>query len=301
MQKESQKSAFGLLFFTFFIWGSIYVAGKLVADDIPSSLLASLRGVISILPLMLMARKHFDVKIDREDRKWFLIIGFLAYFLTMQMIQLGIVLAGSSMASLINAMTPVAVTILAALILKESITPVKIICLALALAGTLVITHGATASGQLLGIGCMFVSVLSFALASVLMRRLTAKYPAILVTTYAMTASLIFQIPVGIWSALTQPVHVTPLAVGVVLYLGFIGSGLAQFTWTKCLSVIPAGTCSLFYPLQPAFSAILGAIILKETFNGSFYIGLALISLDVVLNTLEAKRISARSSASENA
>lgn len=295
MGRDSQKSAFGLLFFTFFIWGSIYVAGKMVSDDIPAPLLASLRGVTSIFPLMYMARKHLHTKIEKEDRKWFVIVGFLAYFLTIQMIQLGIALAGSSMASLINAMTPVAVTILAALILKEAITPVKCVCLALAIAGTVVITRGGLTEGQLLGIGVMFISVLSFSTASVLMRRLTAKYPAILVTAYSMAASLIFQIPVGILAAARMPFKITPLGAGVVLYLGFIGSGLAQYTWTKCLSVLPAGTCSLFYPLQPAFAALLGAIFLKETFHRSFFIGLFLISLDVVLNTLEAKRQENRS------
>lgn len=288
MKQDSKGSAFGLLFFTFFIWGSIYVAGKLVSEDIPAPLLASLRGVVAVFPLMFMARKHLGVKIHKEDRKWFVVIGFLAYFLSMQMIQLGISLAGSSTASLINAMTPVAVTILAAFILKEPITPVKCTCLALALAGTVVITRGATAEGQLLGIGVVFISVFSFATASVLMRRLTARYPAILVTAYSMAASLVFQIPTAAVSAMTQEVNMTPLGVAVILYLGLIGSGLSQFTWTKCLSMLPAGTCSLFYPLQPVFAALLGAAVLKETFNGSFFIGLFLISLDVVLNTLEA-------------
>ena len=76
----------------------------------------------------------------------------------------------------------------------------------------------------------------------------------------------------------------------VVLYLGFAGSGVAQYTWTKCLSVLPASTCSLFYPLQAAFSAILGALLLKETFAPTFFLGMLLISADVVLSTWETTR-----------
>lgn len=300
MAQTSQKQAFPLLFFTFFIWGSIYVTGKMIAADIPASLVACLRCVSAMLPLLFMSRKHLKTKIDGADWKYFILVGALGYFLTIQMIQLGIALTGASMAALINAMTPVAVTILAAFILKEKITPVKCLCLVLALAGTIVITSGTSTHGETLGIAVVLVGVVSFAAASVYMRRLTAKYPAVLVTTYSMAISLIFHIPVGIVAVCTQPVSVTPLSVAVILYLGFAGSGLAQYTWTKCLSMLPASTCSLFYPLQPAFAALLGAWLLGETFTPAFFIGLLLISLDVVLNTWETRQVDKERAARES-
>lgn len=291
MKRTSEKQTFGLLVFTFFIWGSVYVAGKMISDHVPPSLVACLRCVTAMIPLLFMSRKYLNIKIDRKDYKWFFLVGSLGYFLTIQMIQLGIALTGASMASLINAMTPVAVTIFAAFILKERITPIKCLCLALALAGTVVITRGASGQGQILGIAVVLVGVIAFSIASVYMRRLTAKYPPVLVTTYSMAISLIFHIPVGIVTVLTEPITVTPLVVGIILYLGFAGSGVAQYTWTKCLSILPASTCSLFYPLQPAFSALLGAWFLGETFTPVFFLGLFLISLDVVLNTLETRRL----------
>ena len=52
-------------------------------------------------------------------------------------------MTGASMAALINALTPVSVTILAAIVLKEKITPITLVCLALALAGAAIITTGA--------------------------------------------------------------------------------------------------------------------------------------------------------------
>ena len=207
MARSNQKLAFALLFFTFFIWGSIYVTGKMISDDVPASLVACLRCVTAMIPLYFMSRKHLKTKIDRKDWKYFFLVGALGYFLTVQMIQLGIALTGASMAALINAMTPVAVTILAAIILKEKITPVKCLCLVLALAGTIVITSGASTQGETMGIAVVLVGVVSFAAASVYMRRLTAKYPAVLVTTYSMAISLIFHIPVGIVTVCTRPVY----------------------------------------------------------------------------------------------
>lgn len=284
------RKAYGLLVLTFFLWGSVYVAGKLVSDEIPAVLLACLRCVAAMVPLGLMARRHAGVRIEPEDRKWFLLVGFTGYFLTILMIQVGIALTGASMAALINSLTPVMVTVLAAVLLKERITPVKVICLLLALTGAAVITRGVSSHGQVLGITAVLTAVVSFAAASVYLRKLTAKYPAVLVTTYSMAVSLLFHIPAGIFTAVTQPVVITPLGVAVVLYLGFAGSGAAQYTWTKCLSLLPASTCSLFYPLQPMFTAVLGAWILGETFTMSFFAGLLLISLDIVLSTIETQK-----------
>ena len=290
MDTARQTKAYGLIFITFFIWGSVYVAGGIAGNGMPSFLVASLRCLISMIPLWLMSAKCFPIRIEREDMKYFFIIGFLGYFVTIQSIQLGILLTGSSMASLINALTPVAVTILAALILKERITPVKILCLVLALAGTFVITSGASTQGELFGVLAVLAGVISFGTASVLMRKVTVKYPPVVVTTVSMTLSLIFNIPVAVASALTQPVHPNAAGIIALLYLGFVGSGLGQVTWTRALSILPASTCSLFYPLQPLFSALLGALLLHETFKPAFFAGLVLISLDVVLNTLETRR-----------
>lgn len=195
------------------------------------------------------------------------------------------------MAALINALTPVSVTIMAALILRERITPMKLVCLGLALAGTVVITGGAGSQGELAGALSVMVAVCTWGIASVFMRRLTARYPAVLVTTIGTAFSLLFHVPLGIYTALTQPVDLNPLSILVVLYLAWAGSGVAQYSWTRALSLLPASTCSLFYPLQPMFSALLGALILKETFGPSFFAGLVLISLDVILNTWETRRM----------
>lgn len=292
MEFLKKSRAFLLLLVTFFLWGSVYVGGKMVSE-VPAPLVACLRCVIAVFPLLLMSRRYLHIKIAREDRKYFLGVGILGYFMTIFLIQVGISLTGASTAALINAMTPVSVTIFAAVILKERITAVKVVCLVLAILGTVIITSGASGQSELMGVLLVLLSVLSWGLASVNMRRLTTKYPPVLVTAYGMMISLLFHIPCGIYAALRSGgTGLTPRSALVLLYLGLIGSGLAQFTWTSSLAVLPASTCSLFYPLQPMFSAVLGVLLLNETFRPSFFIGMLLISVDVVLSTLETRRLS---------
>lgn len=288
--KTSKNQAFVLLFLTFFLWGSVYVGGKFVTGYMSPLMVACLRCTVAMLPLSFMARKHFGVKIAREDWKYFFIVGFLGYFLTIVLVQIGIARTGASTAALINALTPASILFMAALILKEKITRVKVLCLVLALAGTFIVTSGTAGQSEMTGVLAVFISIFCWGIASVYMRRLGGKYPPILVTTYGMAVSLIFHIPVGIYSVAADGIRLDLVCVLAVLYLGFAGSGLAQYTWTKCLAVLPASTCSLFYPLQAVFSAILGAILLKETFTPSFFLGMILITADVVLSTWETRR-----------
>ena len=274
MELLKKSRAFLLLFVTFFFWGSVYVGGKLISDDVPAPLLGCLRCFVASFPLMLMARKHFGVKIDRADWKYFAGVGVMGYFLTIFLIQLGISLTGASMASLVNSVTPVGVTIFAALHLKEKITPTKVLCLVLALVGTFVITTGATGQGEMAGI------------------------LVVLVAGYGMVLSVSFLSPAGVAAAVQAGgTGLSSANILVVLYLGLVGSGLAQYTWTASLAELPASTCSLFYPLQPMFSALLGMLLLNETFTPSFLVGLVLISADVILSTLETRKLAKQAQA----
>lgn len=289
MDKQKTK-AYGLLFLTFFFWGSVYVGAKLISGNVPPSLLACLRSIVGSACVCFMARAHRHIKIAKEDRLALLLIGFLGYYATLNLVQLGIALTGASIAALINALTPVSVTIFAAFMLGEKITPIKLLCLALALAGTVVITGGTQSGGELFGVLAVLVSVATWGLASVQVRRLTAKYPAVLITAYGLCISLIFHIPTGIITYAVQGATIDLKSILVICYLGITGTGISQYTWAKSLSILPASTCSLFYPLQALFSALLGALILHEQFKASFFVGLALICADVALNTLESRR-----------
>lgn len=136
----------------------------------------------------------------------------------------------------------------------------------------------------------MLGAVTTWGFASVYLRKLTAKYPPVLVTAYGLCISLLFHIPTGIASFAAQGAVFTPFNILVVLYLGIAGTGISQYTWSKSLSILPASTCSLFYPLQAMFSALLGAMILKEHFHSSFFLGFTLICMDVALNTWGSRR-----------
>ena len=281
-----------LLILTFVLWASNYVGGKYLSDDLPPVLIACIRMLIAAVVLGVVSHiRNRDVKVRGEDRKYFLLCGFTGYFGTMLLMQIAMALTGASTASLINSTTPVAVTLLAAFMLHEKITPVTILCLVLAASGAVVLTVGADNTGRLSGMAFAIGAVLCWSVTSVFIRKLTAVYPPLKVTADCMLISMLFHIPAGIFAAVrTGGVRFEAKHLVILLYLGLMASALAQFTWSTALSVLPASTCSLFYPTQPVFSAVMGYFLLGERFKANFVIALVLIAADVVLSTWDMNR-----------
>lgn len=287
---KNKYGAFLLLIFGFFLWGSSYVASKLISPGVTPQIIACARCAIALIPLFLMAKPHLKTKIENKDIKYFFIIGGVGYYMNISLLQLGTALTSASIASLMTSMMPVSVTIFAAILLHEKITVKKCVCVALALAGTAIIAGGTEGGEQVTGIICLLGSIVLYGVSSVIVKKLTAKYPPILITAYCIAISMIFFIPTAVVSAIGQPPAIKGTDVLLLLYIGIFSTGLGQFLWNRSLSKIPASTCSMFYPLQTVFSVLLGLIFLEETFPATYIIGFLLIAADVFLSLSDVRK-----------
>ncbi|MDO4581706.1 MAG: DMT family transporter [Bacillota bacterium] len=289
--KNNTNLAYVCLLLTFFLWGSVYVASKLMMDSVPIFVIACIRPVIAVLMLGFISRRHLRVAIDRADLKYLFIIGFLGYYATPLLNFVGIKLSGAAMASLINSLNPVMITIVAMLILREKMTRLKLLCLILALGGALIVSSGAGSRGAAVGILFVLASVISWSFASTFLRKLTPKYGAMIITLYGMLISLIFHIPSAAITIISAGgIQISPLNWALLIYLGLFGTAAAHTLWSKSLSLLPASTCSLFYPLQAVFAVILGFFLLDEHIGLSFAFGALLIVADIVLNFVDMRR-----------
>jgi len=265
---QGKGQAYLLLLATFFIWGSIYVASKYAMETMQPVTIAAGRYIVAFAVMVPLKRSHLRVKIDRADWKYLFIIGGLGYYLMTVVNIFGVQLAGASTAALINSLNPVSISIFAAIFLHERIGIRKIICILLSVLGALVISSGASGSGEIAGVLLSLLAIVLWGLASVSMRKLTTKYGAMTVTLYGIIISLLFYIPSAVADIALNGGFQCSLGSGLaVLYMGIFGTGVAGYFWTKALSLLEASVCSLFYPLQAMFSAILGALLLNEQFR----------------------------------
>lgn len=282
------------LFAAFVLWGSQYVISKIALRTVPPVTLLALRYLVSVPALFIVLRlRHALTPIKKGDWPILFAIGFTGYFASFCLQMLGINRLTGSVSSLLGAMNPIFIPILAAFFLHERITPAKIACVALSMAGVVVIVGvdgTVDASGALL----MLASVFLWSTASIIIRRVSGRYDPMQIALIAILCALPFT---GGWSLIelqSAPCSFTLESVLAVLYMGVLGTAVTHSLWNYSLRVMDASFCSMFYPMQPLVSSILGVLFLHEAVTPGFVIGALMICCGIVAAVISAKPRKAR-------
>lgn len=277
------------LFAAFVLWGSQYVISKIALRTVPPVTLLALRYLVSVPALFIVLRlRHALTPIKKGDWPILFAIGFTGYFASFCLQMLGINRLTGSVSSLLGAMNPIFIPILAALFLHERITPAKIACVALSMAGVVVIVGvdgTVDASGALL----MLASVFLWSTASIIIRRVSGRYDPMQIALIAILCALPFT---GGWSLIelqSAPCSFTLESVLAVLYMGVLGTAVTHSLWNYSLRVMDASFCSMFYPMQPLVSSILGVLFLREAVTPGFVIGALMICCGIEAAVISAK------------
>lgn len=277
------------LFAAFVLWGSQYVISKIALRTVPPVTLLALRYLVSVPALFIVLRlRHALTPIKKGDWPILFAIGFTGYFASFCLQMLGINRLTGSVSSLLGAMNPIFIPILAAFFLHERITPAKIACVALSMAGVVVIVGvdgTVDASGALL----MLASVFLWSTASIIIRRISGRYDPMQIALIAILCALPFT---GGWSLIelqSAPCSFTLESVLAVLYMGVLGTAVTHSLWNYSLRVMDASFCSMFYPMQPLVSSILGVLFLHEAVTPGFVIGALMICCGIVAAVISAK------------
>ena len=277
------------LFAAFVLWGSQYVISKIALRTVPPVTLLALRYLVSVPALFIVLRlRHALTPIKKGDWPILFAIGFTGYFASFCLQMLGINRLTGSVSSLLGAMNPIFIPILAALFLHERITPAKIACVALSMAGVVVIVGvdgTVDASGALL----MLASVFLWSTASIIIRRVSGRYDPMQIALIAILCALPLT---GGWSLIelqSVPCSFTLESVLAVLYMGVLGTAVTHSLWNYSLRVMDASFCSMFYPMQPLVSSILGVLFLHEAVTPGFVIGALMICCGIVAAGISAK------------
>lgn len=287
--KGKNAAAYIFLLLTFLLWGSIYVASSYATGVFSPGVVACGRYIVGTSVLWIMARGKLKKTIEKTDIKYFILISVLGYYLTTILNTIGIKLSGASVSSVINSMMPVGISVAAAIVLKERIRPVSVVCIALAIAGT-VIVMGGSKDAQAMGVAFMLGGIATWSIATIYIKKMSQKYPPEMIAACTMTMSLLIHLPVAAADIARNGIQPNVGGIMALLYMGIFTTGIAQYLWGKSLAALEAGVCSAFYPLQPVFSVILGRIFLHEQLRPGFFAGAGLIALTVVINCLYNER-----------
>jgi len=269
------------------IWGGMYVVVKVVVAIIPPLELVWIRYVIAILALVIIGLiKRQSWRISKRHIPLIVTIGVIGNAISIVTQEYGTMLSSAQMGAIITSSTPAFMVIFARLILKEKLNIKKGVSVCLATIGVLLIVGNGhiNMSSQLGGIS-LLMAALTWALMSILIKRVPSSYSPVVVTTYSILVAILVLTPF-VYKGLGE-IHISKLADptigGGLLYLGIISTALAFILWNRGLQLLNASSGGLFFFFQPLVGTLLGWLLLGESVGGTFWIGSFLILSGVLL------------------
>ncbi|MDQ0217910.1 drug/metabolite transporter (DMT)-like permease [Peribacillus cavernae] len=229
---------------------------------------------------------YFSTSYYWPGKKLIIAIGIIGNTISIVMQEIGTNLSSAQTGAIITSSTPAFMVIFARLLLKERLNFKKGISVGLATAGVfLIVGNGQIdVSNQLGGIS-LLIAALTWALMSVLLKRVPSHYSPLVVTAYSILVAIITLTPfvVGHLDEMNISQLRHPTIWGGVLYLGIVSTACAFILWNRGLQLMNATSGGLLFFLQPLVGSLLGWLILGENIGGMFWIRSILILMGVLL------------------
>jgi drug/metabolite transporter (DMT)-like permease len=270
------------------IWGGVYVVSKMVLTIMSPLELVWLRYLVALFTLIIIivvTRQSW--KIERRHIPLVVLIGVIGYFISIWAQFAGTQLSTAQMGSIITSATPAFMVLFARLILKEQITFRKGLSVGLATIGVLLIIGiGDISTSSQLGGMILGVAALTWALMSVLIKKIPQEYSQLVITTYAIFVATIAMMPLVLPHINFSQIHevlLQPMVWGGLLYLGTVSTAGAFFFWNKGLQLVDATRGGVYFFFQPLVGTLFGYLFLGEQVGITFWIGTLLIIGGVLL------------------
>jgi drug/metabolite transporter (DMT)-like permease len=205
----------------------------------------------------------------------------------------GLSLTYSIHAVLLMLTTPILITIIAALVIKEKITAYKIVGLLMGVSGAVLLIlsrqNSGLATNVFLGDGLIIINAISYSCYFILVKPLMAKYNPITVIRWVFTFGLVMIIPFG-FSEFTQIQWHTINATGYIcLFLVVIGGTFLAYLFNIYgIKILGASTAGAYIYSQPIFATIIAMAFLHEALEWYKIIAALLIFTGVYLCNKQA-------------
>ena len=273
------------------IWGGMYVVSKVVLDVIPPFSLVTLRLVLGAVTLAVILMIRGFPKLSTNQIYQVLGVGCIGYGISLSLQFMGTRLSTAANGSLVTSATPAFVLLFAWLLLGERITSRRLLALLVATLGVLAVIDPRSARlDPDLFLGNLFLigAAVTWALYSVLVRKVTQSANVMLFSLVAFLGGLPVTVPAAAWERTTTGIGEINLGVvGGVLFLGIISTALAMVLWNTAFAYVDANAASLTFFAQPVVGTLLGWLYLGEKVTPLFLLGGSLIGLGLVISSRE--------------
>lgn len=226
-------------------------------------------GVCVLLFWLLFALKPTDQRIEKKDWLRFVLCALTGIAINQMLFLKGLSLTYPIHASLLMLTTPILIVIIAAFLLKEKLSNMRILGLLMGIGGALVLVLGKENTGQggnpVLGDMLVIINAISYTLYFILVKPLMQKYNPLTIIRWIFTIGFILILPFG-WNEFNQIQwsQFSGIDVTAILLLVFTGTFLAYLFNLFGIKVLGASVAGFYIYTQPLFAAVIAMIFLKE-------------------------------------
>ena len=242
----------------------------LIAGGLSNFDVLSYRWLVAAIVLVIYAFcKRKTLKLSSFDETWKIILLSALRAITSITLLIGYANIASGVASTINFMYPVIVTMSMMIFFGEDKSWINVGAIVLSIIGVYLMSSGdglAHEGGNTtLGLICSLVSAFSFAAYYILMKQLRAdKIEVVKFTTWVMLLSAIYFIIGGFIVEGKIQIVTDGMLWMYILGLGLWATMVSNFTGVKAVRRIGPTLTSILGALQPLTAVILGALFLDE-------------------------------------
>jgi drug/metabolite transporter (DMT)-like permease len=288
---------FCLLALASLIWSGQGIAVKVLDPHLGPIAITFLPFYVTTLlfvPLLLRMRRRNPGASSPSGRDWlqFAIAGVGGQVLAQLGMTWGISKSLASNGAILNLLIPVISAVLASLMLKERLTPLRTASLAIGLLGVALLSVGDIRQASfgslkfLVGNLLIFGGCLGSSFYNVYCKGLMQKFQEIEILIFSYITASIFSIPLLIW---VEPFHPRSLlaldgkGVTAFLFLAFFMYGASMLLFFKALQHLDVTTASTSLYLVPVFGVLLATFLLGERLSPAAFGGAGIVLVATVL------------------
>lgn len=250
---------------------------------------------VALLSLFLWLTGSFKrMRIERKDRKYFLLLGFLEPFLYFLGESFGLTYMSSTAGSVLISTIPVFATIGAWLLYRERLKSINYAGILLSFAGVLVflLNSDGSLSFNIRGIMLMMLAVFSAVGYNLTLRHLAGRYNPVFIVNVQNIIGLVLFLPLFIITDLRDFMavpHSIESMTPVVLLAVFASCG-AFILFAYSVSHLGVTRSNVFSNCIPVFTAFFAWLLLREVLTLQNLIGMIIVIAGLFLSQINGRR-----------
>ncbi len=232
--------------------------------------------------------------VERADWGRLILCGLFGVAINQLLFFKGLSLTSPISASLIMITTPILVLLIAAFMLHERLTWVKIVGVLMGAIGAAAVIAGGKASsdgGSTIGNLMVFINAASYGLYLVIVKPLMQRYHPLTVVLWVFITGFCFVLPMGYSELMAVEWHtLTPMVWGCIVFLVLATTFLTYLLNIYALEKVSPSIVGIYIYSQPLIATLLAVSLGKDGLSGLKIVAALLIFVGVFLVSNNPKK-----------